>query len=206
MLKFFYDPKYAVFSRSVEAHLATKIFFILYEGKKYRKINLGLLSIFWTNPLLCSGWFPTAKNVPSGKRDFPSKMSKMSMFFPKWQCNFPQKCARVLKLIFRALLCFFAKIMSSKWGAPPKNLFSSINSFKNVLRMDVRAKTTFVADFGNYCCFLATWTLKLLDRNFWHRDPTETKKTRLFRKKVGFFDQLEYSASHQESAQCQKFL
>ena len=32
------------------------------------------------NQWLCSGWFPTAKNVPSGKSDFPSKMS---MFFRK---------------------------------------------------------------------------------------------------------------------------
>ena len=51
-----------------DAHLAKKHFFMLYAGKKYRKINLGILPIFWglRNQWLCSVWFPTAKNVPSG--------------------------------------------------------------------------------------------------------------------------------------------
>ena len=206
MLKFFYDPKYAVFFSISGGSSSNKNFFILYEGKKYRKLNLGLLSIFWRNPWLCSVWFPTVKNVPSGKSDFPSKMSKISMFFPKWQCNFLRNVLESWNWFSEHFCVFLPKSCHQNGVRLPKTFFSSINSFKSVLRMDVRAKTTFVADFGNYCCFLATWTLKLIDINFWHRDPPAAKKTRLFRKKVGFFDQLEYSASHQESAQCQKFL
>ena len=72
--------------------------------------------------------------------------------------------------------------------------------------MDLKLKTTFVAEIGNFCCFLATGALKFADRNFWHRDPPGAKKTRLFRKKVDFFDLAEYSALFEGAAQWQKFL
>ena len=88
----------------------------------------------------------------------------------------------------------------------PKTFFSSINSFKRVLIMDVRAKTTFVADFGNYCCFFSNMDTKVAWQKFLASGPSGGKKNTTFRKKVGFFDQLEYSPSYQGSAQCQKFL
>ena len=72
--------------------------------------------------------------------------------------------------------------------------------------MDLKVKTTFVVEIGNICCFLATEALKFPDINFWHRDPPGAEKTRLFRKKVDFFDLTEYSALFEGGAQWQKFL
>ena len=89
---------------------------------------------------------------------------------------------------------------------PSKPLFSSTNSLKSPLKIDLKPKTTFVAEIGNFCCFLATRTSKFPDRNFWHWDPPGAEKTRLFRKKVDFFDLTEYSALFEGGAQWQKFL
>ena len=72
--------------------------------------------------------------------------------------------------------------------------------------MDLKPKTTFVVEIGNICCFLATGALKIPGKIFWHRDPPGAKKTRLFRKKVDFFDLVAHSASYQGGAQWQKFL
>ncbi len=71
-----------------------------------------------------------------------------------------------------------------------KHLFSSTNSVKSPLKIDLKPKTTFVAEIGNFCCFLATWTLKFSDRNFWHRDPPGAKKLDFFEKKSIFLTWL----------------
>ena len=99
-----------------------------------------------------------------------------------------------------------ATTVDNPWLRPSKPLFSSTNSLKSPLKIDLKPKTTFVAEIGNFCCFLATRTLKFPDRNFWHWDPPGAEKTRLFRKKVDFFDLTEYSALFEGGAQWQKFL
>ena len=71
--------------------------------------------------------------------------------------------------------------------------------------MDLKPKTTFVVEIGNSCCFLATGALKFPDRNFWHREPPGAKKTRLFRKKVDFFDLLGYSSYSREARNGRNF-
>ena len=53
--------------------------------------------------------------------------------------------------------------------------------------------------------FSATWALKLLDRNFWHRDPPAAKKTRLFRKKVGFLTSLNIQHHIKEARNARNF-
>ena len=133
-------------------------------------------------------------------------MGKMSAIIWLWGRNSLQNCATTLKSSFRARLSFVAGVTEAKGVRPSKPLFSSTNSLKSPLKIDLEPKTTFVAEIGNFCCFLATWTLKFPDRNFWHRDAPEAKKTRLFRKKVDFFDLAEYSALFKGGAQWQKFL
>ena len=97
-------------------------------------------------------------------------------------------------------------LLKQRGVRPSKPLSSSINSFKSSLKIDLKPKTIFVAEIGNFCCFLATQTLKFPDRNFWHWDPPGPEKTRLFRKNVDFFDLTEYSALFEGGAQWQKFL
>ena len=69
----------------------------------------------------------------------------------------------------------------------PKTFFPSINSFKSVLRMDVRENTTFVADFGQLLLFFSNMGNKVAWQKFLASGPSGGKKNTTFRKKSRFF-------------------
>ena len=117
------------------------------------------------------------------------------MFFRKWQCSSPRNVLESWNWFSEHFCVVLPKSYHqnrTKWRAPLKNLFFLDKFIQKFLENGCESKTNICCRFRQLLLFLATWTLKLLGRNFWYRDPPDEKKTktRLFRKKSAFLTSL----------------